>query len=123
MFCTVDKQSSVWSIFRNKVAIKVMNGKSMEEWQFFPLRYRDVGSWSWSIVNYENVRTGERCLKLVNMINPNINYNNYNPSFYILSMKPKSFIDSLIRKTERNFLLGCSTAVPDKFSIVFKFEC
>ena len=22
-------------------------------------------------------------------------------------MKPKSFIDSLIRKTERNFLLGC----------------
>jgi len=34
-------------------------------------------------------------------------------------MKPKSFIDSLIRKTERNFLLGCSTAVPDKFSIVF----
>lgn len=64
-------------------------------------------SWSWSIVNYVNVRTGERCLKLVNMINPKINYNNYNPSIYILSMKPKSFIDSLIRKTERNFLLGC----------------
>ena len=26
MFCTVDKQSSVWSIFRNKLAIKVIKG-------------------------------------------------------------------------------------------------
>lgn len=43
MFCTVDKQSSVWSIFRNKVAIKVMNGKSMDRMTVFSSKIQRCG--------------------------------------------------------------------------------
>ena len=94
MFCTVDKQSGVWSIGRNKLAIKVMERKSIEESQFFYLETTPRHTFLCSdsqclppgdprilcakhgypitgksfIVNYVNVRTGERCLKLVNMI-------------------------------------------------------